>query len=317
MMMEILAEEFAAAGHEVRVVTLTANGEKCDSNYDVVRLPGLRSYVKLLRWSDVCLYASVSLRGLWPIILARRPFVFSHHIMYNPKGYLNLLVDFKRLITRFSHNIACSRSVQSRIPGPCVVVPNAYQGEIFRTYEDVVRDRDIVFVGRLVPEKGVKDLLDALSRLGRVDEMRPQLSIVGDGPEYRRLVKQVSDLGLDRQVSFTGIKRGAELARFVGRHRILAIPSRVAEAFGIVALEGIACGCVVVGTNRGGVPEAIGPAGVTVPSSDPAAMAQSLKLLLQDDNLAARYRSYAPSHLARHSRAAVARGYLDVLGAVT
>jgi hypothetical protein len=45
-------------------------------------------------------------------------------------------------------------------------------------------------------------------------------------------------------------------------------------------------------------------------------MARALKLLLEDDDLRLRYRSFARSHLARHSRPIVARGYLDVLTSV-
>ena len=93
----------------------------------------------------------------------------------------------------------------------------------------------------------------------------------------------------------------------------MAVPSRWAEPFGIVALEGIACGCVVVGTNLGGLPEAIGPCGVTVPNADTSAMARALRSLLENDRLRADYRSCAPVHLARHSRLEVARSYLRVL----
>ena len=82
-MMEILAEEFAAAGNQVTVVTQTANGGSQAANYQVVRQPGLKAFFALLRRTDVCLSASVSLRGLWPIILARRPFVISHQTLYD------------------------------------------------------------------------------------------------------------------------------------------------------------------------------------------------------------------------------------------
>src|SRR5689334_13350053 len=73
------------------------------------------------------------------------------------------------------------------------------------------------------------------------------------------------------QVELTGIKSGSDLARYLARHRVMAVPSRCEEGFGIVALEGIACGCVVVGTNLGGLPEAIGPVGIVVPNGDSGA----------------------------------------------
>jgi glycogen synthase len=315
MMMEVLAEEFVAAGHQVRVVTLTASEAERDCNYEVVRSPSIHSYVKHLRWSNVCLCAGVSVRGLGPMLVTRRPFVISHQASYGSPGHFSLIEGFKKNVTRFSNNICCSKAVQSTIPGRSIVVPNTYRSEIFKEFDDVIRDLDIVFVGRLVSDKGVADLLEALSYLGQ-SGMRPQLSIVGDGPELSSIRTKVGELGLGPQITFTGVKRGSDLARFVAKHRIMAVPSRWAEPFGIVALEGIGCGCVVVGTDRGGLPEAIGACGVTVPNANSAAMAQALRSLLEDGDLYARYRSCAPGHLVRHSRSNVARAYLDVLMSV-
>jgi glycosyltransferase involved in cell wall biosynthesis len=312
-MMEILAEEFTAAGHQVKLATQVASEVERKHDYEVVRQPALKSCVQLLRWSDVCLCANVSLRGLVPMMIAGTPFVISHHGTYSSNGGFDRIVtEVKKSVTRFSNNICVSEAVQARIPGRSIVIPNAYRAEIFKDYDDVVRDLDIVFVGRLVSEKGVPDLIDALGQLGQAG-FRPRLSIVGDGPERATILARVEALDLGSQVTFTGIKCGSQLARFVARHRVMAVPSRCAEGFGLVALEGIACGCVVVGTSLGGLPEAIGPCGVTVPNADTCAMARALRSLLEDNSLRAGYRSGAPVHLARHTRAKVACSYLNVL----
>ena len=306
-MMEILAEEFTAAGHHVKVVTqVTVEKERENQAYEVVRLPSLKSYVQLLRWSDVCLCAGVSLRGLVPIMVAGTPLVISHQATYNSYGRFNIVPELKKTVTRFSNNICCSKGVQSDIPGRSIVIPNTYRAEVFKEYSDVIRDLDIVFVGRLVSDKGVSDLIEALGQLGQTG-FRPRLSIVGDGPERPAILTRVGELDLVQQVIFTGIKRGSDLASFIARHKVMAVPSRWAEPFGIVALEGIACGCVVVGTNLGGLPEAIGPCGVTVPNADTSAMARALRSLLEDDSLRADYPSSASVHLIRHSRSEVAR----------
>ena len=60
-------------------------------------------------------------------------------------------------------------------------------------------------------------------------------------------------LGLERQVEFTGVLQGETLVRTLNAHRIMVVPSRTPEPFGVVALEGIACGCVVVGSEGGGL----------------------------------------------------------------
>jgi glycogen synthase len=311
-MMEILAEEFSASGHQVKVVTQVVIELERNQDYEVIRSPTVKSYVQALRWSDVCLCASVSLRGLPPVMITRTPLVISHQICPGSPGHFSIVSELKKIVTRFSSNICCSRAVQSHVLGRSVVIPNSYRAEIFKEYNDVIKDLDIVFVGRLDSIKGVSDLVEAMGHLGQAG-FRPRLSIVGDGPERSAIVTKVGELGLGRQVTFTGIKTGSELARFVSRHRVMAVPSRCAEAFGIVALEGIACGCAVVGIALGGLPEAIGPCGVTVPNADVPAMARALRSLLEDDSLRASYCSGAPVHLARHARPNVARSYLNVL----
>ena len=312
-MMEILAEEFTAAGHRVKVVTQIATEVERNRDYEVVRLPSLKSCVQLLRWSDVCLCANVSLRGLPAMMIARTPVVVSHQGTYDLPGHFSILSEFKKTVTRFSKNICCSQAVQAHIPGRSVVIPNTYRRDVFKEYSDVIKDLDIIFVGRLVSDKGVSDLIEAMGELGRAG-FRPRLSIVGDGPERPAILTRIGELDLGPQVTFTGVKTGSDLARFVARHRVMAVPSRWAEPFGIVALEGIACGCAIVGTALGGLPEAIGPCGITVPNGDTSAMGRGLRSLLEDDSLRADYRSCAPVHLARHSRSEVARSYLRVLG---
>jgi hypothetical protein len=147
IMMEILAEEFVAAGHRVRVVTQTATHEEGDCSYEVVRSPSLRAYVQLLRWSDVCLYASVNSRGLWPIVVGRRLSVISHQTVYNSPAPFDAAVALKKAVTRFSNNMSCSQSVQSRIGGRSIVIPNTYRNEIFKEFPEIARDLDIVCVG--------------------------------------------------------------------------------------------------------------------------------------------------------------------------
>ena len=110
-MMEILAEEFTAAGHQVKVATRVASEAERNNDYEVVRLPTLKSCVQLLRWSDVCLCANVSLRGLVPMMIAGTPLVMSHHGTYgSPDRFSGIVAELKKTVTRFSNNVCVSRS---------------------------------------------------------------------------------------------------------------------------------------------------------------------------------------------------------------
>src|SRR6516165_10575248 len=90
-MMEILAEEFTAAGHQVKVATQVATEAERDRDYEIVRLPSLKACVQLLRWSDVCLCANVSLRGLVPMMIAGTPLVISHHGTYDSPDHFSIV----------------------------------------------------------------------------------------------------------------------------------------------------------------------------------------------------------------------------------
>ena len=59
------------------------------------------------------------------------------------------------------------------------------------------------------------------------------------------------------RIKFLGFLRHEELARMLNRHRIMVIPSLDKEGFGIVALEGLACGCKVIASDAGGLTEAV------------------------------------------------------------
>ncbi|MGI8436342.1 MAG: glycosyltransferase, partial [Chthoniobacterales bacterium] len=87
-------------------------------------------------------------------------------------------------------------------------------------------------------------------------------------------------------------------------------PSRYDEPFGVVALEGIASGCVVVGSSGGGLLEAIGPCGLTFPNADIAALTTLLERLLGSPGECARLRAHAPEHLARFHPTRIAQQYL-------
>jgi hypothetical protein len=94
-MMEILAEEFMAAGHQVNVVTQVASEAERDHDYEIVRLPSLKSCVQLLRSSDVCLSANVSLRGLGLIAISGTPLVISHQGTYGCLGRFSIVPELK------------------------------------------------------------------------------------------------------------------------------------------------------------------------------------------------------------------------------
>jgi glycosyltransferase involved in cell wall biosynthesis len=310
-----LAEGLQGAGHEVVVVTRTASSAEETAAYRVVRRPRPLALLALTRWCDVFFQANVSLRGLWPLLLIARPWVVAHHSWYcRSDGRVALPDHLKRWLLRFAAgSIAVSEAVAADLGGHCTVIPNAYRDQLFRQLTGVKRDRELLFVGRLVSDKGVDVLLSALSLLGKHGP-HPSLTVVGEGPEGELLTAQAARDGLDDRVTFVGTRTGDDLVTLMNRHRVLVVPSRYREPFGIVALEGIACGCVVVGSEGGGLPEAIGACGLTFRNGDPADLARALTLACGWSEEERRRRlAGAGEHLPRHSSPVVLARYLEVL----
>lgn len=309
-MAETLCTEFAAMGHEVRLATLTpGNGS---FPYPVIRRPSLGQFFQLLRWCDIHLQANVSLKYAWPKLVSPSKLVYRYANAYQRDDGNRSMVDFIKIgIARSSCGIANSHYTAART-GANHVVLNAYDDAIFSiTLPWTERDRDLVFLGRLVSQKGCDTLLQSLAHL-KAQGLYPNLTVIGDGPDRSMLQTLSHDLGIDDQVSFAGSLQGNALADLLNRHRIMVVPSRYEEPFGIVALEGLACGCIPVVSQRGGLVDAISGHGFTFPNGDDLALSQVLADILRDPAAAKGCLEGVESHLSRCSARNVAQQYLDI-----
>ena len=312
---DALARGFTNLGHEVRLVTRTPNPDPDDFPYRVYRQPGFLQMLGLVCWSQAVLHNHISLRAALPMLFCWRRWVIAHQTsLRRADGSLGLLNCLKRAVLPFAQSVAISKSIAEDLPKVAAIIPNPYADHVFRDLHPATRPFDLVFLGRLVSDKGCALLLDAMAKLA-TDGLRPRLLIIGRGPEEQRLRDQTTTLGLAGQVAFAGPLSGEALVRRLNEARILVVPSLWNEPFGIVALEGIACGLAVVGSAGGGLPEAIGPCGLTFPNGDAAALAARLTELLRDPSRIAHLLASAPAHLARHNPAAAAEAYLSVMQA--
>jgi glycogen(starch) synthase len=310
-MTEILGREFTTMGHEVTVITRTVESPpaSADFPFTVVRKPSWYQLIRLVGACDVFVHNHLSLKVAFPLLFFRRPWVVVYHCFYPNYGIRGRL---QPLVSRFALNVACSEVVAEYMGPDCLVIPNGYDDRTFRKAQRPACERELVFVGRLITDKGVQLLLEALTLL-RDERLRPRLTVVGEGPDWDHLIGKARDLGLTDQVEFIGKRSGLELAAILNYHRILVVPSLVQESFGIVALEAIACGCIVVGSEVGGLKQAIGPCGLTFPNGDAPALAKTLSSLLRSPETWRQYHQYAADHLRKHASATVASAYLDVI----
>ncbi|MDI6852474.1 MAG: glycosyltransferase family 4 protein [Deltaproteobacteria bacterium] len=141
----------------------------------------------------------------------------------------------------------------------------------------------ILFLGNLIPRKGLHTLLEALASLPRLWRLVAAGSLDMDTAYVRAVRRQVARLGLAEEVAFTGPLAEDEVAAFLAQSHVLAVPSTY-EGYGIVYVEGMSFGLPAIATTAGGAREIIthGHDGFLVPPEDPAGLAECLEILLQD-----------------------------------
>lgn len=311
----VLAGQFARAGHAVTVVTQTPAGPgarpdvpSAEAPYAVLRRPPAAALRAQVRAADVVLHNNISLRLAWPGLGLDRPWVVAHHTWIAP----GLRGALKRSVLPLAQHVAASQALAAALPVASVVIPNPYRDDVFRPHPGMARERDVVFVGRLVSDKGVPVLLQALALL-RDRGQKLSATIVGSGPEGGALQALAHRLGLAGSVRFAGALAPSALAPVLHAHRLLVVPSVWQEPFGLVVLEALACGCVPVVARSGGLPEAAGPCGRVFDPGNAGALADTLAALLQSPAARAALRAPAAAHLAQHAPARVAARYLKVL----
>lgn len=183
-------------------------------------------------------------------------------------------------------------------PARIRAIPNGCDASIFhpqpreaaRAALDIDTEAElVVYVGRLVPEKGLRELLDAAAMLAP-QRPRLRLALIGDGPMRAELEGRLAaDPSL--RVALPGALGPQEVARWMAAADLVTLPS-YSEGHPNVLVEALACGRPVVATPVGGIPEVVdADCGVLVPARDPAALAAGLADVLD--------RSWDASALAR------------------
>lgn len=150
-----------------------------------------------------------------------------------------------------------------------------------RTADPDTARNGAIFVGRLTRQKGVHDLLEALSIL-KTQGMPVDLTVVGDGPERAALKAQAIALGLG--VRFAGHVAPELVADHLQDRRVFVLPA-TDEGLGRVVAEALTQGVPVVATRSGGIPDLLTDheAGLLVPPGQPKALAQAIRQVMTDD----------------------------------
>lgn len=317
---QVLTSEFHRLGYPIQVITMVKEKGEKTFPFPVIRNPGLKDLYKLHKWADVVYENNPSLRLSWPhFLMSSKSVIAIRGRISREDGSIVLQDRLKRIaLNQADGVIAVSRATRDSFFPKATVIGNPYRNGVFRDLGYYREQLSFVYLGRLVSEKGVHIALESLRQLNThllPNQVKPFFTIIGDGPEMQNLKLMVKQKGLQTQVVFEGKKEGVEVVEILNKSRYILVPS-LDEAFGNVALEGMACGCLPITSDCRGLPDAVGNAGILYKTYSSEALTQAILKLINNPELESEYRSNMKPHLEQHLPEQVAQKYLDVINNV-
>lgn len=177
----------------------------------------------------------------------------------------------------------------------------------------------VLFVGRLVENKGCRDLLEAVALLPNETRLRATLWIVGDGDEGDRLRRAVRDSGMEAKTKFFGTLEHRRLADFYAAADLVVVPSKPgtggeAEGQNLVVLEAFAARACVVATRLGGIPSMVRDrdTGLLVEPGDPKILAEAIETLIEDAELRWSLSANAFAEVSKYDWRRIAEEFCDL-----
>lgn len=202
----------------------------------------------------------------------------------------------KRLVLKFSDLVVVNSNQMEKACSDVfrrnyIKQPTGYDASIFYPQARQHRKRgqimQLLTVGRLSEEKGIKYILDAISILTHMN-CKVHLTVAGDGPLADKLKLRAKKKNIDANISFIGWQSSTQLAKLYNKADLFIGASIVTksgrrEAFGNVYCEAMACGLPVIVTNTSGNAEIInnGVNGYIVKSRSPRMIAEVVRLLYE------------------------------------
>ena len=278
------SHDWSTLARDVPLVALARRWCRCivlqmhGSQSDRMVVPGNRLFKaatkSLLRWSDAVLVLSSEEQREWTQFHPRGNF----HIVDNPFVPMNESAPDPRPAWK--------------IPTGCPI---------------------LLFAGRLIPEKGIYDLLEAVRLVLQTSDCH--LVLAGDGPEKDGLRRRIEQLGLTGRVTLPGYLAGAQLASAYQFASLFVFPSYHYEGFPTVVTEAMSFGLPIITTRIRGVADHLreGEHALFVPARDPSALASSILKLLDAPDLRERMKAANREKVRQFQPAIVGEKYYETL----
>ncbi len=246
--------------------------------------------------------------AIFPAAVKKKPLIVTAHgsdvVLGEKSGLLNFCI--RQVLRRAKRAIFVSEDLRRKAEGvysfepeKSSVVPVGIDVNLFQPHpKDACRKelglpleaKILIYVGNFKKYKGPQVALEAFSQIAR-DFPQTYLLMIGDGPERASLEELAERSGVREKVIFTGYVRNEEIPKWLSASDIFVLSS-FREAFGLSALESMACGVPVVVSEVGGLKEFVvpGESGLFADPNNPKSFAEGFKRLLSDEGLYERLR---------------------------
>lgn len=345
---QCLAEHYVQLGHDCTVITRSEASSPDSFPFRITRNPSHAQKKQLILANDLIHCNGASLELVFWAWWYKKPVVWTHagyqlisidglgwhqgeasplspfpSFLFHVKrqGVKRGLLEFAKLLirrfaARFVHHVSITKWVANRQPFPNqVIVYNPFPIHRFAqlAQHPASEEFDFFFLGRLVSEKGVATLLKAFAVFLKSNPAYTKnLLIIGDGNWRGKLEALASELGVRRQIDFVGKQTGEELLKWVSKGKFAIIPSEWEEPMGGVALEMLAAGKPVIVSERGGLAECVGDAGLLFPNGDHEALAKQMSRLYQEEGLAAQLKKNAATQIKKFNEEELTQQYISL-----
>lgn len=220
-----------------------------------------------------------------------------------------------------SNTLATSQAVGNKLPNP-EIIPMGINCRWFSSGISFNKSPDqfvLLFVGRLVEIKGLRDLITAFSLLNESFQIKTELWIIGDGAERKALETLTRTLNLTSRVTFYGRLPNDQLPDYYATADIFIAPSIVdssgnEEGQGVILLEALACGTAIISTRTGGIVEVLehGKTGLLVNPGDPHELKEAIERLLINKGLRESLSSEGKKIVQNYDWAVIAGKFSDL-----
>jgi L-malate glycosyltransferase len=194
------------------------------------------------------------------------------------------------------------------------VIPNGIDTSLFKPSMPLFKKErfTILFVGRLSKEKGAEYLIKACSRLN----FDYKLIILGDGPEYKKTIKLIKKEKVEKKTKVIKFIKHQLIPKIYCSADVLVVPS-LAEPFGFVTLEALACNIPVIGTDIGGMKDIINDkVGIKVRPKNVDDLTKSI-IRIKDDDFRKNLTKNCRNHIIQnYSWGQITEMYLKIYGGI-